>query len=82
MQGGSYLLLEIDNQPIISQTLQRKLIDLKKFLNDKSINTRNYTIEDNKIFFETDSSSIDKIKEALLDKNNDVNNTKGKLKYH
>ena len=25
LQGGSYLLLEIDNQPIISQTLQTKL---------------------------------------------------------
>ena len=23
LQGGSYLLLEIDNQPIISQTLQK-----------------------------------------------------------
>ena len=31
LQGGSYLLLEIDNQPIISQTLQNKLIELKKF---------------------------------------------------
>ena len=30
LQGGSYLLLEIDNQPIISQTLQSKLIDLKR----------------------------------------------------
>ena len=29
LQGGSYLLLEIDNQPIISQMLQNKLIDLK-----------------------------------------------------
>ena len=32
LQGGSYLLLEIDNQPIISQTLQNKLIDLKKIV--------------------------------------------------
>ena len=31
LQGGSYLLLEIDNQPIISQTLQTKLVDLKVF---------------------------------------------------
>ena len=37
LQGGSYLLLEIDNQPIISQTLQNKLIDLKKFFNNKRV---------------------------------------------
>ena len=29
LQGGSYLLLEIDNLPIISQTVQNKLIELK-----------------------------------------------------
>ena len=50
LQGGSYLLLEINNQPIISQTLQNKLIDLKKFFNDKSIVAKNFTIKNNKIF--------------------------------
>ena len=44
LQGGSYLLLEIDNQPIISQTLQNKLIDLKKSLNEKSFIARNFSI--------------------------------------
>ena len=73
LQGGSYLLLEIDNQPIISQTLQNKLIDLKKFFNDKSFNVRNFSIENNKIFFESDQFSIDKIKEIFLDKNSDLN---------
>ena len=54
LQGGSYLLLEIDNQPIISQTLQNKLIDLKKSLNEKSFIARNFTIKNNQILFETD----------------------------
>ena len=36
LQGGSYLLLEIDNDPIISQTLQNKLLDLKKFFKNNS----------------------------------------------
>jgi len=82
LQGGSYLLLEIDNQPIISQTLQSKLIDLKKFLNEKSINAKNYTVEGNKIFFETNSSDIDQIKEVLLDKDNDINPYFEKFKTH
>ena len=62
MQGGSYLLLEIDNQPIVSQTLQNKLIDLKSFLMINSIKTKNFTIDDNKIFFESDVSSIDHVR--------------------
>ncbi len=73
LQGGSYLLLEIDNQPIISQTLQNKLIDLKKFFNNKSFSVRNFSIENNKIHFESDQLSIDKIKEIFLDKSSDLN---------
>ena len=29
LQGGSYLLLEIDNEPVIIQQVQNKLIDIK-----------------------------------------------------
>ena len=31
LQGGSYLLLEIDNSPVIIQKLQSKLSSLKNF---------------------------------------------------
>ena len=62
LQGGSYLLLEIDNQPIISQTLQNKLIELKKIFKDKSVNVKNFSIEDNKILFQSDISSKELIK--------------------
>ena len=73
LQGGSYLLLEIDNQPIISQTLQNKLIDLKNFFKGKSFIARNFVIEDNKIFFESNLSYADKILEALSKKDSDLN---------
>ena len=49
LQGGSYLLLEIDNSPVIEQQLQNKLILIKKFFKDKNIIYRNLTIVDNKI---------------------------------
>ena len=73
LQGGSYLLLEIDNQPIISQTLQTKLIDLKKTFNNKSLKVRNYSINNNIISFESDIQSIKQVQKTLLDKENDLN---------
>ncbi len=82
LQGGSYLLLEIDNQPIISQTLQTQLVNLKKYFSDKSINVRNLYIEKNKIYFETDKSLIDKVKEILIKKDNELNPYFEKFKTH
>ena len=82
LQGGSYLLLEIDNQPIISQTLQNKLIDLKKFFNNKSLKIRNYSINDNQILFESEFLSIDQVKEYLSDKESDLNPYFEKFKTH
>ena len=82
LQGGSYLLLEIDNQPIIEQTLQNKLIDLKKFFNSKSIIAKNFNIENNKILFESDQLSVDIIKDLLLEKESDLNPYFEKFKTH
>ena len=82
LQGGSYLLLEIDNQPIISQTLQNKLIDLKKNLKDKSFNVKNFSIENNLIYFESDLLSVNQLKEFLLEKDSDLNPYYEKFKTH
>ena len=38
LQGGSYLLLEIDNKPVVTQQLQNKLIQLKKYFKEKFLN--------------------------------------------
>ena len=40
LQGGSYLLLEIDTEPLINERLQSKVIPIKKFLNKNSISKR------------------------------------------
>ena len=48
LQGGSYLLLEIDNSPVIEQKLQNKLIQIKKFLKDKNILYKNLNIVDSR----------------------------------
>ena len=37
LQGGSYLLLEVDSLPIINQNLQQKVINLRKYLKENKI---------------------------------------------
>ena len=48
LQGGSYLLLEIDNQPVIIQKLQNTVSFLRKYLKDKKIYFKNLKIENDK----------------------------------
>ncbi len=82
LQGGSYLLLEIDNQPIISQTLQNKLIELKKSFNENSLKVKNFSISNNTIMFESDNLSIDQVEKILLDKESELNPYFEKFKTH
>ena len=44
LQGGSYLLLKIDNDPVIVKELQNKAISLKSFLKEKKISVRNIKV--------------------------------------
>ena len=74
LQGGSYLLLEIDNSPVIEQQLQNKLIQIKNFLKDKNILYKNLNIVDNKtISFEVDNQFIDSTVSLFKDKNSEIN---------
>ena len=41
LQGGSYLLLEIDNTPVIEQKLQNLTISLRNYFKEKNIRLRN-----------------------------------------
>ena len=60
LQGGSYLLLEIDNTPVVIQKLQNKLSSLKNFLKDKNIRSTNFKIIDNKKFLFCCETALDK----------------------
>ncbi len=74
LQGGSYLLLEIDNSPVIEQQLQNKLIQIKNFLKDKNILYKNFNIVDNKtISFEVDNQFIDSTVSLFEGKNSEIN---------
>ena len=74
LQGGSYLLLEIDNSPVIEQKLQNKLIQIKNFLKDKNILYKNFNIINNKIIsFEVDNEFIDSAVSLFEGKNSEIN---------
>ena len=53
LQGGSYLLLEIDNGPIEIQKLQNKTTFIRNYLDNKKIIFSDLRIKDKAIFFST-----------------------------
>ena len=73
LQGGSYLLLEIDNSPVIEQQLQNKLIQIKKFLKNKNILYKNFNIVNKTISFEVDNQFIDSTVSLFKDKDSEIN---------
>ena len=50
LQGGSYLLLEIDNAPVVEQKLQNLTTTIKNYFKEKDIKINNIKIEDENIF--------------------------------
>ena len=66
LQGGSYLLLEIDNTPVIEQKLQNLSITIRNYFNEKNIKISNLKLSNQKLTFFVD----DKFKETVLDEFN------------
>ena len=52
LQGGSYLLLEINTKPLIRDRIQDKVIPLKNFLRNNNLSYKNFRIKDEKIIFD------------------------------
>ena len=74
LQGGSYLLLEVDNNPVITKNLQNKLTSLRTYFKDKNIIYKNLKLlDDDKISFELDKSFVENFTSILDDKNNIIN---------
>ena len=70
LQGGSYLLLEIDNKPVITQRLQNKLTSLRKYFKDENILFKNLKIINNEeITFELNDEFVENFYSLLEDKN-------------
>ena len=73
LQGGSYLLLEVDSNPVISQKLQNKLISFRKILKQKNIKYKNLKLLDKKIIFNIQNNDIQKFEDFFLNKDNSIN---------
>ena len=82
LQGGSYLLLEVDIQPVIKKNLQNKLLSLRKSLKEKKIKYKNLKINSNKINFQISESEIKIFEDFFLDKFNPINIYYNRYKSH
>ena len=73
LQGGTYLLLEVDSKPIINQNLQQKLISLVKYFKKNKIKYKNLKLINQSINFIINAEDIEKFEKFLLDKDNPIN---------
>ncbi len=74
LQGGSYLLLEIDTKPLIKERLQDKVIEIKKFLKKNSFKFNSFEINENSINFNIENENNNKFEELFFStKDNNIN---------
>ena len=66
LQGGSYLLLEINSDPLVKEKIQSKVIPLKKLLKDNNLNYSNFKISEKSLSLSIDN--IEKLKLLLFSK--------------
>ena len=55
LQGGSYLLLEINSDSLVQEKIQSKVIPIKKLLRDNGINFSNFKINENNLSLSLDN---------------------------
>ena len=72
LQGGSYLLLQVDAKPLINQRLQEKVIKLRDHFKKNNIKFNKLAQNNEKIIFYLDND-IEKFEEYFLNKDNDIN---------
>ena len=55
LQGGSYLLLEINSDPLVKEKIQSKVIPLKKLLKENNLKYSNFIINEKNLSFSIDN---------------------------
>ena len=73
LQGGSYLLLEVDSKPIIEQNLQNKVVNLRKYFKDNKIKYKNLSIKNNSIILKLPENELEKFSNFFYNKDNFIN---------
>ncbi len=82
LQGGSYLLLEIDNEPVIEQKLQNLTTTFRNFFKDKDIKLNNIKIDNQNIFFNVNEENKQKVIDIFKDENSEINPYYPRFKSH
>ena len=82
LQGGSYLLLEIDNTPVIEQKLQNLTITIRNYFKEKNIRINNAKLSDQKISFSADEKFKQQILDVFTDEESDLNPYYPRFKSH
>ncbi|MDB2341653.1 protein translocase subunit SecD [Candidatus Pelagibacter bacterium] len=82
LQGGSYLLLEIDNEPVEIKKLQNATTSIRNFLKDKNINFTDLKLLEKSISFNIESKNVSSVEEFFLDKNSEINPYFNQYKSH
>ena len=83
LQGGSYLLLEIDNDPVIVKDLQNKASLIKSYFKEKKINIFNLKVSEKKtISFDVDMNDIENTNDFLTNKEESINPYHEKFKSY
>ena len=68
LQGGSYLLLEVDTSSLEKKALQSKVVPLKKKLREDSIKFSNFVISEKSIKFNLKEEDIKKFETVFNEK--------------
>ena len=66
LQGGSYLLLEINSDNLIEEKIQSKVIPIKRYLKENDINFKNFKIQKEKLKFKV--SNLEKFDTIFFSK--------------
>ncbi len=82
LQGGSYLLLEIDNEPLIEQKLQNLTITIRNYFKEKNIRINNIKLLNQKLYFSVDDQFRQTVLDVFQDENSDLNPYYPRFKSH
>ena len=82
LQGGSYLLLEIDNSPVIEQRLQNLTSIIRNHFKEKNIRVSNFKISDQTLSFSVDEDFRKNITDEFNDEESEINPYYPRFKSH
>ena len=82
MQGGSYLLLEIDNDPLLEQKLQNFTITMRNHFKENDIKLKNLKLIDQKISFEVEEKLKQNVIDIFKDEKSPINPYYPRFKSH